>query len=84
MRKKFTYQLQLTKFITKISSKYRSLGNGNTSRMLDVVILSHLIPTYSCASDFISRGLVSVNGLKVNNIDYNLIRGDVLSVYVTS
>lgn len=81
---KYIYQKQMTKFMSKLSRKTNFYSFSMSESSLDKAILySRLLPDSKTVNDFLNKGLVALNGWKINSLSTFVLPGDIIQVTVS-
>lgn len=81
---RYVYQKQMTKFMSKLSRKTNFYSFSMSESSLDKAMLySRLLPDLKIVNNFLNKGLISLNGWKVNNLHTFVLPGDVIQVSIS-
>lgn len=81
---KYIYQKQMTKYMLRLSRRIYSYSFAMSESSIDKAILySRLLPDLKTITDFLSNGLISLNGWQINNLKSFVIQGDFIQLTIS-
>lgn len=84
LRKKYTYQQQLTKYISNISRTSKYYQFSNALDITDLLIRSQLVPDKSLSLSLLNLHFVFLNGIPVSNALLTPVVGDNIQLRISS
>ena len=81
---KYIYQKQMTKYMLRLSRRVYSYSFAMSESSVDKAILySRLLPDLKTINDFLSNGLISLNGWQINNLKSFVLQGDFIQLTIS-
>jgi hypothetical protein len=81
---RYIYQKQMTKYMLRLSRKVNNYSFSLSENSLDKAILySRLLPDLKAINEFVSIGLISLNGYKVTSLNSFVLSGDFIQLTIS-
>ena len=81
---RYIYQKQMTKYMLRLSRRVYSYNFSMSESSVDKAILySRLLPDLKTINEFLSSGLISLNGWQINNLNSFVIQGDFIQLTIS-